>query len=156
MDSLGTRRGAAGCNLRVSLMTNFKYLTSLRLDSPVTPFSLKTSLTSACALSITFGFLNNSDIAHSNVEKVVSLPALKISKMTDLMLLVVKENDIFALSFSFRNLKRTSTKSSSASPCLFLDACSSIIGSSILSDSLIISSSFFLKPLIESSNLKDG
>ena len=55
----------------------------------------RTCLTSACAFFITFGFLNNSDIAHSIVDAEVSLAAVKTSCKREL-----NHNDIVTCIFS--------------------------------------------------------
>ncbi|KAK2968071.1 hypothetical protein RJ640_000486 [Escallonia rubra] len=77
--SLRSNKGAEGCSLKVSLITDCKYLNSLRPVSSTFLRSPKTFRTSACALFMTRGDFSISDIAHSTVVDDVSLPALKIS-----------------------------------------------------------------------------
>ncbi|KAJ1270635.1 hypothetical protein BS78_06G067800 [Paspalum vaginatum] len=75
--SLGNSNGSAGCSRRVSLMTSFRYVRSCRSSSVTAAFPRSRLRTSACAFSIALGFLMSSDMAHSIVVAVVSLPPLK-------------------------------------------------------------------------------
>ncbi|WVY94060.1 hypothetical protein V8G54_033148 [Vigna mungo] len=77
--SLGTNNGTGGCNLNVSLIMDFKYISFCNSVSSTYPFLSYTFLTSACTFSITLGFLINSDIAHSTVEDEVSPPPTNMS-----------------------------------------------------------------------------
>ncbi|CAN1173778.1 hypothetical protein LINPERHAP2_LOCUS30875 [Linum perenne] len=80
---LGTNIATGGCSLKASLITNFRYFSSPMFASS-TIFLLSLNRCGCCrtsswALLRTRGLRNISDIAHSIIELVVSLPPVNIS-----------------------------------------------------------------------------
>ncbi|WVZ12916.1 hypothetical protein V8G54_017446 [Vigna mungo] len=115
------------------------------------PFILNTSLTSSCAFFITLGSFIISAIAQLMVVADVSPPAPNTSRIIALILSIVKQISLLLSSPSW-NFRRTSTKSSSASPWPplpldFASLCSLMMSPNILSTCPCSLSSLGLKPV---------
>ncbi|MFS8032503.1 hypothetical protein Hanom_Chr17g01558551 [Helianthus anomalus] len=75
----GIKRGSAGCNRNVSLITASRYCNFGRWYSSTMLFRPTTSCNSSCTIFMYFGFCKSSAIIHSTSVDVVSVPPVTMS-----------------------------------------------------------------------------